>query len=171
MRGVSGSVFTHNLRHVQNDDGGLETDTETGDQTTGDDTTKTGGSNLDDNTDDVDHAAEDDGILATNDLSHVTSDDSTKEGTGGQDRDDEGVVRGAERSGGRAFDIVDEESRASDTVDVSGVVTEEDTTEGRESAHQVGFPGDRSLDAGDIVGSCESSSHYCGGCEDVLLFG
>merc|ERR1719258_244585 len=81
-----------------------------------------------------------------------------KESTSGENRGDEGQVRTGEGvvSRGnicraRALDELDEPLRASDTVDVPGVITEEDTTEGGEGAHHVGLPGDRSLDALDIV--------------------
>lgn len=40
------NLLRANLRHVQNDDGRLETDTETGDETTGNDEAKTSGSSL-----------------------------------------------------------------------------------------------------------------------------
>jgi len=56
------------------------------------------------------------------------------------------------------LDEGDEDAGSSDTVDVTGVVTEEDTTERGESAHQVGLPGDGSLDALNIVGCGETPS-------------
>jgi hypothetical protein len=37
------------------------------------------------------------------------------------------------------------------TVNITGIVTKEDTSEGCESAHEVGLEGDRSLDDGDVT--------------------
>ena len=54
---------------------------------------------------------------------------------------------------------MDENLGAIDTIDISRVVSEEDTTKGSECAHQVGFPGDWSLDATDIVGDLEFCYH------------
>jgi hypothetical protein len=115
-------------------------------------------------TNDVDNATSDDGPLATNDVGGVTSDESTEESTGREDGGDERQVAALEGGSGCAsgklsgnvgltLDEGDEDAGASDTVDVTGIVTEEDTTERGEGAHEVGLPGDGSLDALDIV-SC-----------------
>lgn len=108
-------------------------------------------------TNDVDGTAHDNGPLAANDIGHVTSDEGTEESTSRKDRSDQRQVAASE---GRAvtsgdlsidesvtLDESDEDSGASDTVDVTGVVTEEDTTEGGEGAHQVGLPCDGSFNA------------------------
>jgi hypothetical protein len=50
----------------------------------------------------------------------------------------------------RTFDVVDEDLVTEHTVDVSRVVTEENTTEGGKGADHVGLEGDGSLDAVDI---------------------
>jgi len=119
-------------------------------------------------TDSVDTATENDGPLATNDVGGVTSDESTEESTSREDRSDERQVAALEddrqvgcKQVGDVFftlDQSDEDLGTSDTVDVTGVVTEEDTTERGEGAHQVGLPGDGSFDALDIVGSGETPS-------------
>lgn len=118
------------------------------------------GDHLNNNTDGVDDAAHDDSPLATNPVGHVTGDESAKEGTAGQDRDDERGVGVAERlSVGTLYSLV-EDGRGGDTVDVTGIVTEEDTTEGGESAEEVGLPGDGGLNGLDILRGVEG---------DVLL--
>ena len=79
---------------------------------------------------------------------------------------------------GLTLDESDEDAGAGDTVDVTGIVTEEDTTERGEGAHEVGLPGDGSLDALNIVSCGETPSGrsdlgggdvvagflHCGGC-------
>lgn len=82
----------HNLRHVQNDDGRLEPDTNARDETTGDDHSKRvskTGKHLNNDTDDVDDTAGDDGPFSTDHVRHITGDDGTEEGTGREDRDNE----------------------------------------------------------------------------------
>lgn len=90
-------------------------------------------SNLEDNTDGVDDATDDDGPLAADDVGDITGDDGAKEGTGGQDRGNQGQVRTGERPiswvgswRGRTFNELNERLRASYTVDVTGIITEED---------------------------------------------
>lgn len=65
--------------------------------------------------------------------------------------------------GSGAFDGIDKDLRAENAVDVTGVITEEDTTERREGADEVGLPCDGGFDAFDIwsvsepdVGRCRS---------------
>jgi len=123
---------------------------------------------LEDDTNDVDNATSDDGPLATNDVGGVTSDESTEESTSREDRSDKrqvAALEGSSQTGGLlgedvglTLDEGDEDTGASDTVDVTGIVTEEDTTEGGECAHEVGLPGDGGLDALDIVGCGETAS-------------
>ena len=104
------------------------------------------GSNLEDDTDNVDTTANDNSVASTNQIGGVTSDECAKESTSGEDRDDQRVVRTAESCSIRAFDDGDEDGRASDTIDVSRVITEEDTAEGGERAEEVRLPGNRRLD-------------------------
>jgi len=85
-----------NLRHVQDDNGGLKTDTDTGDETTSNDQTETSRGSLKNDTNDVDTATKDDGPLATNDVGGVTSDESTEEGTGRENGGDQRQVATSE---------------------------------------------------------------------------
>jgi hypothetical protein len=118
------------------------------------------GGNLKDNTDNVDEATDDDCSATTNEVGAVTSNECTEEGAGGQDGDDERLVRAAECLGIGTFNDVDEDCRASNTVDVARIVTEEDTAKGREGANQVGLPGDRCLDIVDVArGSQRGTRH------------
>lgn len=145
---------TYNLRHVQNDDSGLETDTDTGNETTDNDGSKwitSTSDHLDDNTDGVDQAADDNSPLATNKVGDVAGNDSTKEGTAGQDRHDQRSVGLGDGLGAGEFDCVDEDAGTENAVDVTRVITEEDTSEGGERADQVGLPGDWGFDALDIL--------------------
>ena len=57
-----------------------------------------------------------------------------------------------------AFDCFDEFCHTSDTIDVSRIKAEEDTTERREGAHQVRLPRHGGLDAIDIAGGRERAA-------------
>lgn len=152
-------VGTYNLRHVQNDNGRLETDTETGNQTTGNNGAKSvfrRGDHLDNDSDHVDEAANDDGVLSANPVGNITSDQGTEEGTAGQDGGDEGGVAVGELGGEGALDGLVEDGRAVDTVDVTGVIAEEDTTKGGKGTDQIRLPGDGGLDGLDILGSVDA---------------
>ena len=118
---------------------------------------RTGG-DLDGNTNDVDEAADDDGPFAADDVGDVASNDCAEEGTAGQDRGDQRLVGRGERCRSGALDDGNELGEAIDTVDVSRVIAEEDTSEGSEGADQVGFPGHWSLDAIDIGGGGEGTN-------------
>lgn len=83
-----------NLRHVQNDDGGDESNTKSGNQTTSHEEAQAAGSSLQNNTDDKDNASRNDGNAATKPVCQVTSNQSTKESTGREDRDDQGLLPG-----------------------------------------------------------------------------
>lgn len=107
------------LRHVQNDNGGFETDTETGDETTSNNQTKTVRGNLKNNTDHVDSATHDDSPATTNGISDITSDDGSEESTGRENRSDERVVGTREGGCASTLDELDEDGRTSDTVDVT----------------------------------------------------
>jgi hypothetical protein len=83
------------LTHVEDDDGGDEADTETRDETTGDQKTELaveGG--LEDTSDGEDNAARDNSDSSTKVVGQVTGDDGTEEGTGGEDRGDQGDFGG-----------------------------------------------------------------------------
>jgi hypothetical protein len=145
---------THNLRHVENDNGGFETDAETGDETTDNDGSKrvtSARDHLDDDTDHIDEAAQNNSPFATNEVGDVAGNNSAEEGTARQDRDDERGVGFVDFLGADVLDGLDEDLGAEDTVDVAGVVAEEDTAERGEGADQVGLPGDGGLDALNIL--------------------
>lgn len=145
-----------NLGHVENDNSRLETDTDTSNETTDDDASQrvtVTSDHLDDNTDSVDNATIDDSPLATNAVGKITSDEGTEEGTARENRDDQRLVALAKGSLASTLDLLNEVLGAVDTVDVSGIVTEEDTTERGESAHEVGLPGNGSLNLLDIFSS------------------
>jgi hypothetical protein len=56
----------------------------------------------------------------------------------------------------RTFDVVDEDLVTEHTVDISRVITEEDTTERSKGANEVGLEGDGSFNAVDIVSGLEN---------------
>lgn len=148
------AACTHNLRHVQNDNGGLETDTDTGNKTTGDDSSEgvAGASDhLDDHTEHVDSAAIDDSPLAAEMVGEIAGNEGTEEGSAGENRDDERGVRGRDLLGAGELDGILEDLRAEDSVDVAGVVAEEDATERGKGADHVRLPGDGGLDAVDVL--------------------
>jgi hypothetical protein len=120
------------------------------------------GGDLKDNTDDVDDATDDDCIATTNEVGAVTSNECTEESAGGQDGDDERLVWTGECGGIGTFDDMDEDWRASNTVDVTRIVTEEDTAKGREGANQVRLPRDRCLDVVDIVRDSQRGTRHDG---------
>jgi len=138
------------LRHVQDDDGRDVTDAEAGNEAAGHDETEAGGCGLEDDADDKDHAADDDGEATAEPIGDVAGHESTEEGSGREDRGNERLVRRSERGGAATFDHLDEDLHAHHTRDVSGVVAEEDTAEGREDAHHVGLHGHRGFDPRDI---------------------
>lgn len=86
----------------------FETDTETCHKTTSDQKTETVRSNLENNSDDVDYATNDNCDTTTNHLSDISSYERTDKGTGRKDRHDQRLVRTRESSGGRAFNDVNE---------------------------------------------------------------
>ncbi|KFZ08750.1 hypothetical protein V501_05831 [Pseudogymnoascus sp. VKM F-4519 (FW-2642)] len=144
------------LRHVQDDDGGDESDTGTGDQATHDHDGEGGGSSLQDAADGEDGTSEDDGWATTNKVGDITGSDGTEEGTAGQNGDHERLIAGRDVEGllvrgvGVGSNIVaediagvchagvlaDEVGHGENTSHPSRVVSEEDATEGREGAHE-----------------------------------
>lgn len=153
-----------NLGHVQNDDGGDETDTEASDQSSSHNKTEACRGGLEDDTHDKDSAAENDRGATTDPISKITSNESSEEGTGRENRGDERLVGRGEGSGVRSFDGVDEVFHAHDARDVTRVVSKEDTTESGEDAHQVGLDCDGGLDPRQIVTTRRgrgSTRHIC----------
>jgi len=175
-------LLWRDLGHVEDDDGGDETDTGTGDQTTDDHDCEGGGSGLEDTSDGEDGAAQDDGQAATDEVGNITSGDGTKESAGGQDGGHEGLVRGWDDElllvglvlgGGdvgesilRIFETgveTDEVWHSQDTTHPSGIITKEDTTEGGEGTHEVCLDGHGGLDTRGIGGALDDQSacHCC----------
>lgn len=159
MRAVSyPSVFlrvpTHDFTHVQNDNGGLEADSETGDQTTGDNHTEGIGTgardDLNDHTNGVDHTAIDDGPFAANQIGDIAGNQRTEEGAGRQDGDNQGLVRRRQGSRVGPLDHLHEQLGAIHTIDVTRIIPEKDTAETGKGAQEVGLPGNGRLDAVDI---------------------
>lgn len=74
-----------NLGHVQNNNGGDETNTEASNQTASNEKTQARRSGLQNNTDDEDGTARNDGNATAKPVSKITGDDSTKEGSRGED--------------------------------------------------------------------------------------
>lgn len=70
-----------NLGHVQNDNGGDETDTKTSNETTSSHDTKTSGSSLEDTTNYEDGTTENDSNTTSDEVGNVTSGNSTEEST------------------------------------------------------------------------------------------
>ncbi|KFZ02513.1 hypothetical protein V500_00150 [Pseudogymnoascus sp. VKM F-4518 (FW-2643)] len=149
-------LLGRDLGHVQNDDGGDESDTETGDQATHDHDGKGGGGSLQDGTDREDAASHDNGWATTNEIGDVASGDGTEEGTAGQNRSHERLITGSNVEGGlvreegvrfgigakdvdgvgHAGVLADEERHGEHTSHPSGIISEEDATKGREGTHE-----------------------------------
>jgi len=55
-----------------------------------------------------------------------------------------------------SLDLLDEKRRVEHTVNITGIVTEEDTTEGCEGTKEVGLPGNGALSHVDISGSLDA---------------
>lgn len=83
-----------NLRHVQNDDGRDETNTEACNQTASHDQTEPSRGSLKNDTDDEDSAASDDGGATAKPICKITGNQGTEEGTGRQDGGDQGLLPG-----------------------------------------------------------------------------
>ena len=155
-----GRDAAYDFGHVEDDNSRHEANTDTGNQTASNDETKAMAGDLENATNDVDTAASDDSGASTNSVGQITGDDGTEESTGRQNGDDKGVVGPGECLLAWAFDGLDEDLGAGDTVDVSRVVAEEDAAKGGEGAEQVGLPGDRGLDALDVGCGAETTCTF-----------
>lgn len=174
--------------YSQDDNGRDETNTETSNDTTGSHDTNTSRSSLEDTTDGEDTAANDDGETTANEVGNVTSDDGSEEGTSRENRGYErGRARGNDEAGGVCFQLIaretsvlgvslagvllDEVGHGKDATHPTSVISEEDTTKGREGDDEVGPDGDGRLDAIDIArptdGNNSSTRHGC----DCFLLG
>ena len=151
---ASGSP-THNFGHIQDDDCGLEPNPKTGDQTARNEEAQAMGSNLKNDTCDVDEAANDDGDPTTDQFRTVPGNESTEKGTGRQDGDNQRLMRAGERRGTGAFYDLDEHLGSQDPIDVPAIEPEEDTPERSKRADEVGFPRHRRLDLVDVAGGRE----------------
>lgn len=151
--------MTHDFTHIQNDNSRLETRPNTSNQTTSNNDTEgitaSTSNQLDDNTNSINNAAYDDGPLATNDIGHITSDQCTEESSSRQNRDDQRRM-GCGQSIHTRIDQIDEHLGPIDTVDVTGVISKEHTTQGGKAAKQVGLPSNWRLNAVDIRSCVES---------------
>lgn len=175
-------LLGRDLGHVQNDDGGDETDTETSNQTANDHDSKGGGGSLQDATNGEDERSENNSWATTNEVGNVTSSDSTKEGTAGQNRGHERLITGrdvesrlvvlvllgigvGEKVAGvvHAGVLANEVWHGENTSHPSSVVSEENTTKGGESTHEVCLQGHGCLDTLGIGRATENSidRHCC----------
>lgn len=90
-----------NFTHVKNDDGGHESDTETSDQTTGNNQAETARvGSLKDDTDNEDGTTTANGDFSTEEIGKVTGDNGTQKGTGRQDGGDQGNLPGGNDKSG-----------------------------------------------------------------------
>ena len=148
--------MTHDFTHVQNDNSRLETSTKTSNQTTSNNDTEgitaSASNQLDDNTNSINNAADDDSPLATNHIGHITSDQCTEESSSRQNRDDQRRM-GCAQSITTRIDHIDEHLGPIDTVDVTGVISKEHTTQGGKGAKQVGLPSNWRLNGVDVPAS------------------
>ena len=177
------NLLRSDLGHVQNDDGGDESDTKTGNQTANDHDGKSGRGSLEDGTNGEDTASENDSWATTNKVGDVTSSDGTKEGTAGQNRGHEGLITGRDvegllvreegvrsvvgaKEGGGVFQasvLANEVRHGENTTHPSSIVSEKDSTKGRESTHEVCLDGHGGLDTLGIARATDDSiaRHCC----------
>jgi hypothetical protein len=151
------------LGHVQNDDGRDKSDSDTSNDTTKNNQGKSGSlgslsGSLNDDTSHVDNASPNDDDPSSELVSQVTSNERTKESTSREDRGNQRVVRGRQSSGVRSLNEVLEDSRSSDTIDVTGIVSEEDTSKGCEGAKKVRLNSNRGLDPVKVGGTSDDST-------------
>ncbi|KAH0445623.1 general substrate transporter, partial [Aureobasidium melanogenum] len=138
------SNFRHNTD--QNIDRANKSYTNARNQAANDDKRYGGGGNLEDNTDGEDTTPDDDSGSATNPIGESTREESTEEGTGRENGNDErlsarsnAVAIGTGLADASEFSkLFLEDLSAHDTIDVTRIVTEQDTSKGGEGTHQVG---------------------------------
>lgn len=118
------------------------------------------GNHLDYATKSVDNTAQNDGPFSTNEVGKVTGNQGAKEGSARQDRDDQRSVGFRDSCLADTLDSLDEDLGAQDTVDVTGVITKEDTTERSESTEKIGLPGNGSLDMLNVRGRVEGDGGF-----------
>jgi len=137
----STNLFWRDLGHVQDDDGGDESNAKPGDETTGYEETESRRSCLENDTDNEDDASNDDSGSSAKPISDITGNQGTKEGTARENGGDERLLPGWESEsvelvcgciGRRVWKTlieVDEVIHGQHTGNVTRVETEEDTTE------------------------------------------
>ncbi len=166
--------------HVEDDDGGNETNTSTSDETTDRHQSEPSGCSLQNTADGEDEAAHDDGHATTDKVGNITSNDGSKEGTGRQNGGGQRLVAGGQMEGllvgivvghlgvgvGETGVLANKVRHTEDTSHPSSVITEEDTSKRSKGAHQVGLDGDGGLDTRGIGGPRDhhSSARHNGGC-------
>jgi hypothetical protein len=131
-----------NLRDVENDCSRNTTDTQSGNETTSNQTTDSDSSNLNRNSNSEDQAGKHDSETTTNVLRNCTTKQSADEGTSGQDRGNERLARTGDQEttgilislGNRMTEVLLDVVHAKDTRDVTRVIAVEDTCEVREGS-------------------------------------
>ena len=193
MKGSLPNPLGRTFGLVHGDQHGNHSNTQTGEDAAHDEEGKREGSGLHGDTGGEDEDGEDDRPSPTEEICGGGGKESTEESTGGQDGDDEGLLGGGDgaRSGGVGFAKGTQPIlHGLDTGNDTGIITEEDTTEGGEEGLQRGrwsesgggpgvmekvetnrentspnVPGCVGTDAGACSGS--SSSHGCRGSTSV----
>lgn len=163
-------------RHVQNDNGGDETNAQPSNETTNDHDGQSGRCDLEDTSDCENQASHDDRQPTSDKIGDIAGDDGAKEGPGGQNGRGQRLVAGGQVEVGdgglvvgvgvlQAGVLPDEVFHAQDAGHPSGVITEENTTEGGKGTDQVSFGGDRRLDTRGIrrPGDDDWCRHGCRG--------
>lgn len=174
-----GAGWSITYRHIQNDNGGNESNTRSADDAAGAHDTEASGSSLENATDGEYETTRDDGSPTSNEVGEVTGDDSAEKGTAGENGGGEGLIACWQMesldSGSiigvrvrQASVLTDEVFHGQDTTHPASVVTEEDTTEGSEGTDEVGPHGDGGLEPRRVRrarndNGCYTSSRHDGG--------
>jgi hypothetical protein len=159
--------------HVEDDDGGDEANTKTGNQTSSNQQAQRAARSLQDTSNPIHNTPQNNRRPASKPIRQITRHDGTEERPSTQYRNDERLMRrrNHERSNGRCRGVGawdrdtgeerDEVGHGEHSRNVSRVETEEDTTEGGEHAHGIGSPCRRRLDTTRIRrgGDGSSSTH------------
>lgn len=123
------------FRDVENDDRGDTANTQSSNETTGDQTTNASSANLDGNTNREDQTSEQDGKTTTKPLGEDTAKKGTDKGTSGKDRSNQRLARGGDSEASRVIIILEDGMtevlldvvHAEDTRDVTRVIAVEDS--------------------------------------------
>ena len=169
-------------RHVQNDNGGDESNTGTANDTAGAHKTEASRSSLENATNDKNHTARDDGGSTSNEVGDIPGNDGAEKGTTGQNGGSQRLVTRRQVESGLEVRVVggvfvrvrdasvltDKVWHCQDTTHPAGIITKEDTAKGSKGTDQVGSYGDRGLEARRVRrprndNGCYSSSRHNGG--------